>query len=123
MTNPVPSRILSDTVTIASAASLSGAINLGGRAPVGILMPAAWTAASLTFQASLDGVTFGNVYAPDPTGVQAEVEHATDVDRWVTLFPDQFAGARYLKVRSGTAGTPANQGAERILTVVLREFW
>ena len=51
------------TVTIAATASLSDAARLpNGHEVVGITMPAAWTAANLTFQASPDGSTFYNLY-------------------------------------------------------------
>jgi hypothetical protein len=55
-----------DTVTqsanIAINASLSGAVNIGEKVAVGILMPAAWDAANLTFQGSVDGAAFSNIY-------------------------------------------------------------
>ena len=51
------------TATIAISTSLSAAIALPpGWYPAAILMPAAWTAADLTFQLSLDGTTFADLY-------------------------------------------------------------
>lgn len=123
MTVPVAQRVDAQTVTILSGASLSDAINLGGRAPVAILMPASWSAASLTFQASYDGTTYQDVYAPGSDGTQAEVTHATAASRHVTIDANAFAGARFFKVRSGTSAAAVNQGANRVLTVVTREFW
>ena len=40
------------SATIANGASLSGAVYVGNRRLIGIQMPAAWTAAVLTFQVS-----------------------------------------------------------------------
>ncbi|NTU77322.1 MAG: hypothetical protein HGA90_05865, partial [Alphaproteobacteria bacterium] len=49
------------TATIASGTSLSDAQNLGGLRLFGLVMPAAWTTANLTFQASFDGgATWGD---------------------------------------------------------------
>lgn len=112
------------TVTIASGASLSDAEHLGfalaggasRAALVGIVMPDAWTAASLTFQASNDGVTFTNLYTASGT----EVTVTADVSRWIALDPSDFAGIAWLKVRSGTAGTAVNQGGDRVLTLIAR---
>jgi hypothetical protein len=101
---------------IANGASLSGAVALGAGAPVAIATPAAWTAANLTFQGSVDGTTFLNLY--DDAGTEVTVTAA--VDRYIALSASLFAGCRFLKIRSGTAGTPVNQGAARTLTVVTR---
>ncbi len=101
------------TVTIANGASLSGAVDLGGRKLVGIIMPDTWTAAALTFQASPDGTNFFNVY-DDPTErrltVAASYYSALNISDWV--------GFRWLKIRSGTAASAVNQAAERTLTLV-----
>ncbi len=111
------------TVTIANAAALSdaadiGGTQLGGRLLGAIIMPADWTAAVLTFQASDDGVTYRNVY--DEFGIEYTVQAA--VDRHILLDASRFAGVPYLKVRSGTSASAVNQGAERIIKLQLREL-
>jgi hypothetical protein len=101
------------TVVIANGASLSGAVDLGGRKLVGIIMPDTWTAASLTFQGSVDGTNFFNVYdgaTERALTVAANYYSAQNIADWV--------GFRWIKVRSGTAGSAVNQAAERTLTVV-----
>jgi len=103
-------------VTIASGASLSDAADLTGGALVGIIMPAAWTAASLTFQGSVDDSTYNNVY--NDSGSEYTV--AADASRLIVLDPADFVSARHLKVRAGTSGTPVNQGAARTITLVVR---
>lgn len=102
--------------TIANGTSLGPSISLGAGLPVTILMPAAWTTANLTFQISYDGTNFYNLYddAGNEVTVTAAASEALAID------PSYFQGALYLKVRSGTNGTPANQGADRILSVVTR---
>jgi len=102
--------------TIANGASLSDAINLRGEVLVGIEMPAAWTAANLTFQASMDNATYLNVYSA--AGAELVVTAAASQFIWVD--PSNFAGCRWIKVRSGTSGTPVNQGAERLVGLVSR---
>ena len=103
-------------VTIASGASLSGAAAIGDSSVIGVLMPAAWTAASLTFQVSVDGTNYYNLY--DDAG--SEVTAQASTSRCVLLEPKQFIGFRYLKIRSGTAASAVNQGGDRIITLVVR---
>ena len=106
------------TATIANGGSLSAAIDLNERTPVALLMPAAWTAADVTFQASLNNTTFYNVY--DEAG--SEYTLTVDVDQYIILDPVDLAGARYIKIRSGTGGATQAQGAERIIGLVVREL-
>lgn len=104
------------TATIAINESLSGAVDLEGVMVVGIVMPAGWTAADLTFQFSADGTTYGNVY--NEAGAEFTIDAA--VDRFIQVQPEHFWGARYLKVRSGTAGSAVAQDAARTITLVTR---
>lgn len=106
------------TCTIANGASLSDAIHLEGYTPVAILMPAAWTAAVLSFQGSEDHSTFLNLY-------DMEVEilaNSAGASRYIRLQPAHFIGLVEMKIRSGTSGSAVNQGAERTLTVLGREL-
>ena len=103
---------------IASGASVSGDLNLGGRILVGIAMPAAWTAASITFEVSPDrGTTWLDMY--DIT--ETEMAISPVVDNYYAIDPLQFLGVNHLRIRSGTAATPVNQGAERTVTLMLGE--
>lgn len=97
--------------TIANGASLSGAVDLGTKRLARINMPSSWTTANLTFQVSADGTNYANLY--DATGTEKTVQAAAS--RAIILDFSEWIGARYIKVRSGTSGTPVNQGAERIL--------
>ncbi len=106
--------------TIANGASLSDGVNLRGAVLVGVRMPAVWDAAVLTFQVSMDNVTYLNAYS------SAAAEHTVTVSAisthiWVA--PTDFAGYRWLKVRSGTAAVAVNQttGADpRLLELITR---
>ena len=103
-------------VTIANGASLSGAVDLRGYVPYGIEMPSAWTAAGLSFEVSSDGVNYLDLY--DDT---AEYTLAADASRAIG-FPGAniFVGFKYIKVRSGTSGTPVNQGADRAIKILCK---
>lgn len=104
-------------VTISSGQSLSAAADLGGLRLFGIVMPSAWATANLTFQMSHDGgSTWSNVY--DASG--NELTATAGTSRFIALDPANFAAVTMLKVRSGTSGTPVNQGADRVLQLVLR---
>ncbi len=105
-------------VTIASGASLSGAVQLGDGVLAGILMPAAWTAAALTFEGSMDGSTFKPIY--DDVGV--EIQFTVDADRVVIVAPYDFSALKFMKVRSGTLAAGVNQAAERILQLLMRQI-
>ncbi len=107
------------TATIAQTESLSGVVDLGGHALVGIIMPAAWTAAALTFQASnASGGTYANVY--DDSAVEVTVQAAASRAIAVDMAALKLAPWRYIKIRSGTSATPVAQEAERTLTLVLK---
>ena len=63
ITNPLPVATSTNlrvvTATIASGASASSVVSLNpGERIVGIIMPAAWTTANVTIQASYDGINY-----------------------------------------------------------------
>lgn len=102
------------SVTIANAASLSDAMDLQGARLVGIRMPATWTAAGLTFQVSEDGTNFVDLY-----NSAGEVAYTTAAgSRGLSFLAEDFLGWRYVKVRSGTAASPVNQGGARTLILI-----
>lgn len=107
------------TATILSGASLSDEIDLGHHRIATILMPAAWTTANLTFQvASASGGTFKDLY--DDGGVEVNVTAAAARAIGIDLNAGPLAAARFLKIRSGTTGTPVNQGGDRALVLVTK---
>lgn len=105
---------------IANAAALSNAIAVNGII-TRIEIPAAWTAAALTFQVSSDGVTFMDLY--DDSGTEVIIASAsipTGAVRAIRLTLADWTNLLWLKLRSGTTGTPVNQGAERTIVVVTK---
>lgn len=120
---PNNSIVSGGVVTISSGGALSDAINLNGRvnAPAGlrifgIMMPSSWTSADITFQVSIDGITYQDFY--DSNG--SEVTIAAEADAAYYIDPAVFATWVYVKIRSGISGTPVNQAADREITLVLR---
>lgn len=100
---------------ILSGASLSAAIPLGAKTLHGIAMPAAWDAATLSFQVSIDGSVFLELQS-----VSAVVNPPAAAGQFIALDPAIFRGFNIIKVRSGTVGAAVNQTADRTLTLVTR---
>jgi len=98
--------------------ALSNELDLNGLNVVGIEMPAGWDAAALTF---LGGNTYGelgNVY----DGYGVELNLTVVAARMVFLSEvTNLLPWRYVRLRSGTAGTPVNQTtAARTVKLVCR---
>ena len=105
--------------TIAASASLSGQTDIFPGTLVGIWMPAAWTAASMTFQAlSPDGSTWLNLinYAG------SELTLTVAAGQFIAIDPTQWKGISSVKVRSGTSASPVNQTAQAIVTLITRQL-
>lgn len=105
--------------TIAAGASVSGDIAVGGKTIVGIYTPAVWTAADLTFQVSRDGTNWSSVR--DAEGTELTLTGWTAGD-YILIPPGVFNGVDHIRLRSGTSGTPVNQGADRAFYIVTRAF-
>lgn len=109
------------TATIANGAALSDAVFVDGRL-TGLITPAAWTAAGITFQGSVDGSSFYDIYddALETTAVERTIAAGNvGTDRFLALALIDWTAFAYVKVRSGTTGSPVNQGAQRVVTLVL----
>lgn len=108
--------IRTTTVTVANLASLSGAsldLSVLGK-PVAVITDAAWDTQAMTFQVSVDGVNFFNLYNEGSeyqiAGAAASHFHRVD---W-----SLFYGVKFLKVRSGTGAAPVNQAGDSVVTLV-----
>lgn len=98
------------SVTISSGGANSDALNLGGRVPTGLYMPATWTAADITFELSGGAVTWFPVYLADGTQYTATVA----ASRFVSLTPEYFMGGKFIRLVSSV-----NQGADRTISLAL----
>ena len=107
--------------TIANGGTITSAIACGGLHLVHIAMPSSWTTAALPFTttADLTGATAQALY--DNTGTEVSV--AAAASRNITIPSTVLGrGQAYLAVRSGTAGTPVAQAAERVLTLTFVKY-
>ena len=102
---------LTDTVTIASSGTTSTGLTLQGTIPLAIQTPAALTGTSFTFQASVDGASWFDLYN---AGTQYSVTVAAS--RYIALNPDVFEGIRYIRIVSGSS-----EGASRTIYIISGE--
>ena len=101
--------------TIVNRTSLSGAIDCSAAPPVRISMPAAWTAANLSFQVSSDGTTFEDLF--DSTGKEVMVNVMPGTV--VRLSAGWAVSPVWLKFRSGSRTAPVLQSVDRIFSIAL----
>ncbi len=104
---------------ITNGTALSGAIPLDGQllAGVGVPASASWTDAGLTFQVSVDGgATYYDLWK-DGAEYTISVPTGRGNATFFDVPPADFSAFTHIKVRSGTAGTPVNQGGDRILHI------
>ena len=121
-----PRHDFTEVATIASSAAESDAIDLGGAVTMSLEWPTAWTAADLTFMASL---TLAGTYRPmyDDAGVEVKIASANlptaDASGRFICNDDilrKVCQHRFIKLVSGVDGAQVNQGAERTITLVLK---
>ena len=117
---PVNQITVEDAV-IPITTSTSNTIDTGGgrRQLVGLQMPAAWTAASLTFDGSHDGTTFVPIYHGSGAYTITAAMGAAE-DSGVSLAKEAFAPWPYVRIRSGVIGTYVAQGDDRTIKVLTR---
>jgi hypothetical protein len=110
----------SKTVTVANGASLSGSSGLleGAQRLLGIITDSAWDTNAVTFQGSVDGTNFFNLYKEGTEYSLAGVVAST----YQALDPVVFLGVRAVKVRSGTAAAAVNQTGDAVITLVTTAF-
>ena len=106
------------TATIPSGQALSAGVRTDCNHVMSLSLPAAWTAAVLTVQASQDNATWRNVF--DEFGAELTIQAA--VDREVFLPPVRLAAYGFIRLRSGTSAAPVNQGAARDIVVTTRRY-
>jgi hypothetical protein len=117
---PAPRFTGRKTASIANGASQSGVIDLEGYRLVGLIMPATWTAASVTVLAAptADG-TFVPVHLDEGT----ELTITADGSRAIGISgtkAEALAMWRFLRLRSGTHASPVAQGAQRAIHLICR---
>jgi len=117
------------SATITSGTALSSAAVVNGKVS-SITFPAAWTAAAVTFQGSTDGgATYRDLFdivsgtATETTVSSASVTTLTTptggIQRNLRVSLVDWISYTHIKIRSGTAAAPVNQGADRIFIIGL----
>lgn len=106
------------TATIALGASESGVIDLEGYQLTALHMSAAWDTAVISFLSAptIDG-TYQPVYAD---GIEVTEPVAAGRCCPISANAVGLASLRFIKLRSGTAGVPVVQTAERVITLALK---
>lgn len=112
-------RLNSETTTILNGAALSSIIDAREINILAVVLPT-WTNANVSFQGSVDGANFFDVYT---TAGEFSINAGLTGGKIVALTADQLAtlgGLMWLKVRSGLTGGPVNQAADRIINLVYK---
>lgn len=91
----------------------------------GVVIPAVWAAAAISWQFSDDGVNFKDAWYEDGVAVSSEIlvlAASATVNKHL-IFTGNLARAmespRYVKPRSGTSASPVNQTTGPMLTILL----
>lgn len=106
------------TLTIANGDSVSDVADIGSRKVVGLITPAAWTAAVLTFDANPSGANFRNVY---DDGTERSIANATmqNASVYLSLDARDWESMGLIRVKSGTQASAVVQGADRTIKLVI----
>lgn len=106
-------------VTITIGGSQSGVIDKSHYKNMLIIMPAAWSAAGITFLVS-DNPTSGFVKLLNDGGTEVALTAAASTAIAMSgAVKEALESAMFIKIRSGTAATPVNQTVGRSLTIIL----
>jgi hypothetical protein len=108
-----PANVL--TITIPAGQSLSAAGDLTAGALALLIGPPDWTAANISFQVSLDNVTFVDLF----DGSGEEVLRTVPANSGTLMATNLTQAAMYIKIRSGSRDAPVLQAADRVFTVAL----
>jgi hypothetical protein len=109
--------------TLHAGQTLSDPVDCSGSDRVlRLIMPDGWTgAAPITFQMSLDGTNFYDLHHVIPNdfwGFEVTLPHPPS-GAVLTFPPDMGTLVQWVKIRSGTAGAPVPQAADRTFQFVL----
>lgn len=111
------------TIPKDDATGLSGVYDFGGGATrIGLIMPAAWDAANISFQVSTTaGGTFGDLYVEGGTEAKLSAVPAQGKTYSLNTLAPALSPYRWVKVRSGLTGAAVTQtAASTVLTFVFQ---
>jgi len=104
---------------IANGASLSDAQQTLGVMGENVIMPAAWTAAGLSFEAS---ETEDGTFLPLFDALGVEITLTVLANQRMVLPMGLIRSHNWIKLRSGTSAATVNQSAARTVTMLMRDF-
>lgn len=109
------------TATIPSGESISNPIGLGDNVLVGIIIPSAWTTAPLTFSRLRNGddIKTANIMN-DTSGDAISYDVAAGV--YIAVDPLLWIGVESLIIVSGPHADQVEQGADRVITLVVSDL-
>lgn len=108
----------SQVVTIPANGSVSNSISAVDTALVGFITPAAWDAAALSIEVSMDEVSW---FSPkDSQGLSVGYLASPLTATAYSVDAAALLPWRYLRFRSGTSAAPVNQTAARAIAAVKR---
>jgi predicted RecA/RadA family phage recombinase len=113
-------RVLSVVIPTAANGQMVDGVALGSFHHLAIHMPASWTTGNLTLLASssLEG-TYNDVY--DDAGSEVTIVAAASRCIVVDLLALAMGPLRFIKLRSGTSGTPVQQAGARTLILSMKD--
>jgi hypothetical protein len=114
------------TVTIANGAAVSSAVNTQNRRVLGIITPAAWTAADIVWEMNDGAGNFRSVRSSTPATkgnkiVAPPVAEAIAIMLAMTTTP-MFGNIRIRSVSAADDTADANQGALRTLIILVGDM-
>lgn len=108
------------SVSIDSNGTVSDSVDLKDNRVIGFVPDTAWTTATITFK-TWNPVTSEWVNLIEDDGT--EMSFTFNDSSFTAVTPTKFAGVRYLKVRSGTSGTPvAQKYSHKHVGIILRRY-
>lgn len=111
-----------DQSIITNGAALGSSVRVGGAALVGLILDSAWDTNIITFQTSVDGTNWFPIYLDD-ANTELQIPNTSAVaSRAITMNTvlDKLAAFNYIRPRSGTTASPANQVGQTVITFVLK---
>jgi len=105
--------------TITNGTSVSNKLQLNGLHLDGIILPAAWTAAGLSF---LGCETLAGTFLPLVDALGNEITLTIVAGRHILMPMSMIRGVNFLQLQSGTSAAPVNQGADRAIRCLARAY-
>lgn len=94
-------------VTVPSGVTISASASLNNSIPVAVIVPTSTACSGLTFNGSIDGTNFYDVYKTDGTIASAAITSGTMVG--LSTISPFLNGIQYFKIKVDASGAAASQ--------------